>query len=160
MLLPLVQVMATILSNLEVGDARYLRVLSQLHATCTVSFHKQSPSSLADSHPLVAAILSLCPQPKQGRFTFDVPSLASKLKAPLATVQRELQQLQVRRRFGKRARFLREFTKARHVSSKHAKSVGRRAVCRRTVEVRQRGRFSRTLANHHSLVTNGDSQTR
>lgn len=89
------QVMATILSSLEVGDAQYVRVLSQLSATCTVSFHGRSPAALADAHPLAAAILRLCPQPKQGRFTFDVPSLASALGEPLATIQRELQRLQV-----------------------------------------------------------------
>ncbi|GAQ80266.1 Helicase conserved C-terminal domain containing protein [Klebsormidium nitens] len=88
------EVMATILSALEVGDAQYVRVLSQLSATCTVTFHGRSPAALAEAHPLAAAILRLCPQPKQGRFTFDVPSLASALREPLATVQRELQRLQ------------------------------------------------------------------
>jgi ATP-dependent DNA helicase Q4 len=87
------EVMATILSFLEVGEVQYVHVLSKLKATCILTFYKNSPDSLAKHSPLVAAIVKRN-HAKHGQHTFQVPSLANELGISLMDVQQELQRLQ------------------------------------------------------------------
>ncbi|CAM6092984.1 unnamed protein product [Calypogeia fissa] len=87
------EVMETILSLLEVGEVEYLKVLSRINATCTLSFHQSNPASLAGRNTFVAAIMKRSKE-KQGRFIFDLPTIATQLQWSLFQVQSELRRLQ------------------------------------------------------------------
>ncbi|CAN1313456.1 ATP-dependent DNA helicase Q-like 5 [Linum perenne] len=51
------EVMVTLLTQLELGDVKYLRLLPQVNVTCSLSFYKTSPGELAAKDILVSAIL-------------------------------------------------------------------------------------------------------
>ncbi|KAG0562918.1 hypothetical protein KC19_9G182700 [Ceratodon purpureus] len=87
------EVMATLLSFMEVGDVQYVHVHSKLKATCNLSFYRTSATLLAKHSALVATIVQRC-QPKHGHYTFQVPAIANEAGLSLFQVQQELQRLQ------------------------------------------------------------------
>ncbi|XP_002973918.2 ATP-dependent DNA helicase Q-like 5 [Selaginella moellendorffii] len=89
------EVIATVLSYLEVGEEQHLRVLSSLKATCILHFHKGSPHVLARSNAFCSAVLER-KQEKNGGYTLNLPSLTAEMKVTLMQIQKELQALQTR----------------------------------------------------------------
>ncbi|XP_024388003.1 ATP-dependent DNA helicase Q-like 5 [Physcomitrium patens] len=87
------EVMATILSFMEVGDVQYVHVHSKLKATCNLTFYATSAALLAKHSALVATVIQKC-QPKNGNYTFQVPAIANDAGLSLLQVQQELQRLQ------------------------------------------------------------------
>ncbi|KAL3690660.1 hypothetical protein R1sor_004311 [Riccia sorocarpa] len=87
------EVLETILSYLEVGEAGCLKSVSKLHTACSLTFHRRSPLSLAETSRLIAAVLQKS-QERQGRYLFDLVSVASHLQLPLSDIQVELRRLQ------------------------------------------------------------------
>lgn len=87
------EVMATILSYLEIEEVQYLRVLPQLNATCSLCFHKSSPSLLANRSMLIDALLKRI-QSKQGRYIFDIPTFSNDTGMEIANMLKELEKLQ------------------------------------------------------------------
>ncbi|CAL1359848.1 unnamed protein product [Linum trigynum] len=72
------EVMLTLLTQLELGEVQYLRLLPQVNVTCTVNFYKTAPGLLADKDTVVFAILKRC-ETKQGEHVFDIPSVANSI---------------------------------------------------------------------------------
>ncbi|KAG6541292.1 hypothetical protein Mapa_017345 [Marchantia paleacea] len=87
------EVLDTVLSYLEVGDVQYVKSVSKLNVTCTLSFHRSSPASLAERSSHVAAILKRS-QEKQGRYMIDLLALATHLQISIFDMQFELRRLQ------------------------------------------------------------------
>ncbi|XP_057852289.1 ATP-dependent DNA helicase Q-like 5 isoform X1 [Cryptomeria japonica] len=87
------EVMDTILSFLEIEEVQYLHVLPQLNATCSLSFHKNSPNLLAKKSMLIDALLKRI-QSKHGHYVFDIPSLANDTGLEVAYMLKELEKLQ------------------------------------------------------------------
>lgn len=88
------EVMATTLSYLEVGDVQYVSVLPNLKTTCTLQFHKNSPTLLARNSLLIDAVLKGSRE-KHGEFTFELPSVANYMGLKLPDLQQQLQELQI-----------------------------------------------------------------
>ncbi|GLU06171.1 hypothetical protein SLE2022_232250 [Rubroshorea leprosula] len=89
------EVMLTLLTQLELGEVQYLRLLPQLNVTCALNFHKTSPGLLADKDAVVGAILkrSDC---KQGQYVFDIPTVANSIGVTAVDLSNHLQNLQVK----------------------------------------------------------------
>ncbi|OAE33359.1 hypothetical protein AXG93_4123s1340 [Marchantia polymorpha subsp. ruderalis] len=87
------EVLETVLSYLEVGDVQYVKSVSKMNVTCTLSFHRSSPASLAERSSHVTAILRRS-QEKQGRYSFDLLALATHLQISIFDMQFELRRLQ------------------------------------------------------------------
>ncbi|TVU15483.1 hypothetical protein EJB05_39006, partial [Eragrostis curvula] len=88
----LYQVLLTVLTQLEIGDQQYLRLLPQFSVTCTLYFHKTSPQLLADKDVLVRSVLNKS-ETKDGNFVFDVTRIANDLKITMNEVFDHLQEL-------------------------------------------------------------------
>lgn len=87
------EVMATILSYLEIEEVQYLRVLPQLNATCSLCFHKSSPSLLAKKSMFIDALLKRI-QSKDGRYIFVIPNFSNDTGMVVANILKELEKLQ------------------------------------------------------------------
>ncbi|GMH01518.1 hypothetical protein Nepgr_003357 [Nepenthes gracilis] len=70
------EVMLTILTQLELGEVRYLHLLPHTNVTCTLNFHKTPPMELAGKDFVVAAILNKS-ETKQAPHVFDIPTVAN-----------------------------------------------------------------------------------
>ncbi|CAN1794736.1 ATP-dependent DNA helicase Q-like 5 [Linum perenne] len=86
------EVMVTLLTQLELGDVKYLRLLPQVNATCSLSFYKTSPGELAAKDILVSAILKSC-ESKQGEHIFDIPSVANNIGISITELSDHLTKL-------------------------------------------------------------------
>nr|POF20420.1 atp-dependent dna helicase q-like 5 [Quercus suber] len=86
------EVMLTLLTNLELGEVQYLRLLPQLNVTCTLNFHKTSPVLLAEINRVVAAILKKS-EAKQGQYLFDIPTVANSIGITAIDLSNQLQNL-------------------------------------------------------------------
>ncbi|KAL6650932.1 hypothetical protein ACP70R_009857 [Stipagrostis hirtigluma subsp. patula] len=86
------EVLLTVLTQLEIGDQQYLRLLPQFSVTCTLYFHKTSPQLLADKDILVQSVLNKS-ETKDGNFVFDMTRIANDLKITLNEVLEHLQKL-------------------------------------------------------------------
>ncbi|CAN0896192.1 ATP-dependent DNA helicase Q-like 5 [Linum grandiflorum] len=86
------EVMVTLLTQLELGDVKYLRLLPQVNVTCTLSFYKTSPGELAAKDILVSAILKRC-ETKQGEYVFDIPSVANSIGVSITELLDHLMKL-------------------------------------------------------------------
>lgn len=87
------EVMVTILSYLEIEEVQYLRVLPQLNATCSLCFHKSSPSLLAKKSMFIDALLKRI-QSKHGHYIFDIPTFSNDTGMEVANMLKELEKLQ------------------------------------------------------------------
>ncbi|XP_031268019.1 ATP-dependent DNA helicase Q-like 5 [Pistacia vera] len=88
------EVMLTLLTRLELGEVQYLRLLPQLNATCTLNFHKTTPTLLADKDSVVSAILKKS-EIKQGQYVFDIPTVANSIGATATDVSNQLLNLKL-----------------------------------------------------------------
>ncbi|KDP26760.1 hypothetical protein JCGZ_17918 [Jatropha curcas] len=70
------EVMLTLLTQLELGEVQYLRLLPEQNVTCTLNFYKTAPVLLADKDLLVSAILKKS-ETRQGQYVFDIPTVAN-----------------------------------------------------------------------------------
>ncbi|KAF6167061.1 hypothetical protein GIB67_041316 [Kingdonia uniflora] len=86
------EVMLTILTYFELDEMQYLRLLHQLSVTCTLYFHKISPSLLAGKDILVTEILKKFAI-KQGHYTCGIPSVANSLGITAIDMLNRLQNL-------------------------------------------------------------------
>ncbi|KAJ4710900.1 DNA helicase, ATP-dependent [Melia azedarach] len=89
------EVMLTLLTRLELGEVQYLRLLPQLNVTCSLNFHKTTPTLLADKDKMVAAILKKS-EIKQGQYVFDIPNVADSIASTAVDVSNHLLNLKVR----------------------------------------------------------------
>ncbi|KAH9708363.1 ATP-dependent DNA helicase q4 [Citrus sinensis] len=90
-----VQVMLTLLTCLELGEIQYLQLLPELKVTCTLNFHKTTPTLLADKDKMVATILKKS-ETKQGQYVFDIPTVANSIGATTIDVSNQLLNLKMR----------------------------------------------------------------
>jgi ATP-dependent DNA helicase Q4 len=88
------QVLLTILTQLEIGDQQYIRLLPQFSVTCTLYFHKTSPQLLADKDILIRSVLNRS-EMKDGHYVFDIPRIANDLKITMNEVFDHLHKLKV-----------------------------------------------------------------
>ncbi|PON64792.1 DNA helicase, ATP-dependent [Parasponia andersonii] len=86
------EVMFTLLTQLELGEVQYLRLLPQINTTCTLSFHKTAPDVLAEKDVVVADILKRS-EMKQGEHVFDIPTLANSIGVTTTDLSNQLQNL-------------------------------------------------------------------
>ncbi|EOY00836.1 DEAD/DEAH box RNA helicase family protein isoform 3 [Theobroma cacao] len=89
------EVMLTLLTHLELGETQYLHLLPQLNVTCTLNFHKTSPTLLADKDTAVAAILKKS-EIKQGQYALDIPTVANSIGVAPSDLLNHLQNLKVK----------------------------------------------------------------
>ncbi|KAL5717723.1 DNA helicase [Ranunculus cassubicifolius] len=89
------EVILTILTQLELGQVQYLRVLPQLSVTCTLYFHKTSPVLLAGTDFLVAEIVKKS-DTKQGSYVFDITTIANNIRITPNMLLNQLQKLKSR----------------------------------------------------------------
>ncbi|XP_020111458.1 ATP-dependent DNA helicase Q-like 5 [Ananas comosus] len=88
------EVLSTILTLLEIGDQQYLCLLPQLNVTCTMYFHKTSPTLLSEKNLVVASILKNCKMGmKDGNYVFDIPAVANSLRTDTSEVLNQLHDL-------------------------------------------------------------------
>ncbi|EEF47546.1 rothmund-thomson syndrome DNA helicase recq4, putative [Ricinus communis] len=90
------EVMLTILTQLELGEVQYLRLLPELNVTCTLNFYKTAPVLLADKDIVVSAILKKS-ETRQGQYVFDIPTIANTIGVTAIELSNHLQNLKVRR---------------------------------------------------------------
>ncbi|KAH9708368.1 ATP-dependent DNA helicase q4 [Citrus sinensis] len=88
-------VMLTLLTCLELGEIQYLQLLPELKVTCTLNFHKTTPTLLADKDKMVATILKKS-ETKQGQYVFDIPTVANSIGATTIDVSNQLLNLKMR----------------------------------------------------------------
>ncbi|GAB2214356.1 hypothetical protein Droror1_Dr00018699 [Drosera rotundifolia] len=86
------EVILTILTQLELGTVHCLHLLPVFNVTCTLNFHKTSPSDLAGKDSMVAAIL-IKSETKQAPYVFDIPSVANITGLSLKDILNHLQNL-------------------------------------------------------------------
>ncbi|XP_038986815.1 ATP-dependent DNA helicase Q-like 5 isoform X2 [Phoenix dactylifera] len=86
------EVLLTVLTQLEIGDEQYLRLLPQLNVTCTLYFHKTAPALLSDKDIVVATILKIS-EIKEGHHVFDIPTLANTIGISTKDLFNQLQDL-------------------------------------------------------------------
>eukprot|EP00898_Chlorokybus_atmophyticus_P007538 jgi/Chlat1/7786/Chrsp66S07247 len=84
------EVLQTMLSYLELEGL--VRLLPPLFATCHVTFHKTPIEKLAKQSGLVAAVMQQC-KPRQGRYTFSIPTMAATMGVTIPQLDGELKQL-------------------------------------------------------------------
>ncbi|GAY44041.1 hypothetical protein CUMW_079220 [Citrus unshiu] len=89
------EVMLTLLTCLELGEIQYLQLLPELKVTCTLNFHKTTPTLLADKDKMVATILKKS-ETKQGQYVFDIPTVANSIGATTIDVSNQLLNLKMR----------------------------------------------------------------
>ncbi|XP_062110601.1 ATP-dependent DNA helicase Q-like 5 isoform X2 [Humulus lupulus] len=88
------EVMFTLLTQLELGEVQYLRLLPQINVTCSLSFHKTPPDVLAERDIVVAEILKKS-EMKQGKYVFHIPTLANSIGVMTTDLTTQLQNLKV-----------------------------------------------------------------
>ncbi|KAM6562477.1 hypothetical protein CsatB_022475 [Cannabis sativa] len=86
------EVMFTLLTQLELGEVQYLRLLPQINVTCTLNFHKTPPDVLAERDIVVAEILKKS-EMKQGKYVFDIPTVANSIGVMTTDLSIQLQNL-------------------------------------------------------------------
>ncbi|XP_078435149.1 DEAD/DEAH box RNA helicase family protein [Wolffia australiana] len=86
------EVLLTVLTQLELGEVQYLRLLPATNITCTLHFHKRDPYILSDKSIVIAAILSQVEQ-KHGQYIFDIPTVANSLRTTPIELLDQLQNL-------------------------------------------------------------------
>lgn len=91
------EVVETLLSFLHLGtglpgDAPLLAPLPEMRATLCLAFHRSDPAALAETSPLVAAVLSVGKE-RMGRHTVAVTRLAAELGVSFVEVQEQLRLL-------------------------------------------------------------------
>ncbi|XP_077211920.1 DEAD/DEAH box RNA helicase family protein [Tasmannia lanceolata] len=88
------EVMLTILTYLELGEAQYLQLLPQQNVTCTLHFHKTSPALLSSKDIVVAAILKKSVG-NGGNYVFDIPTIANNIGIAPIDLLKHLQNLKL-----------------------------------------------------------------
>ncbi|CAH9120317.1 unnamed protein product [Cuscuta epithymum] len=86
------EVMLTILTQLELGNVKYLHLLPEVNVTCTLNFHQTSPAQLAAKDIVVAAVMKKS-EIKDGQYVFDIPSVANSIGLQPADLSNHLQTL-------------------------------------------------------------------
>ncbi|CAA7396392.1 unnamed protein product [Spirodela intermedia] len=86
------EVILTVLTQLELGEVQYIRLLPPTNVTCTLQFHKSSPSLLSGKSIVVAAILKKS-EAKQGHYIFDIPTVANSTRITAIELLNHLQKL-------------------------------------------------------------------
>ncbi|KAG5236488.1 ATP-dependent DNA helicase family protein [Salix suchowensis] len=89
------EVMLTLLTQLELGEVQYIRLLPQLNVTCTLNFYKTSPMLLADKDIVVSAILKKS-ETKQGQYVFDMPTVANSIGVTTTELSNHLYNLKLK----------------------------------------------------------------
>ncbi|KAA8529737.1 hypothetical protein F0562_034163 [Nyssa sinensis] len=89
------EVMLTILTQLELGQAQYLRLLPQINVTCTLIFHQTPPGLLAAKDIVIAAILKKS-EIKHGQYVFDILTVANSIGVSATNLSVQLQNLKLR----------------------------------------------------------------
>ncbi|KAF5189700.1 Atp-dependent dna helicase [Thalictrum thalictroides] len=89
------EVMLTVLTQLELMEVQYLRLLPQLHVTCSLYFHKTTPALLAATNIVVAEIIKKS-ETKQGPYVFDLPTVANSIRITANDLSNHLQNLKLK----------------------------------------------------------------
>ncbi|XP_058192696.1 ATP-dependent DNA helicase Q-like 5 [Rhododendron vialii] len=89
------EVMLTILTHLELGEVKYLSVLPQINATCTLNFHL-SPSGLLAAKDIVIAAILKNAEIKHGQYVFDIPTVANSIGVSAVDISNMLQNLKAK----------------------------------------------------------------
>ncbi|KAL5552500.1 hypothetical protein UlMin_039901 [Ulmus minor] len=89
------EVMFTLLTQMELGDVQYVRLLPQTNVTCSLCFHKTPPEMLAGKNVVVGEILKKCER-KDGQYAFDIPTLANSIGVMNADISNQLQNLKLK----------------------------------------------------------------
>ncbi|PIA51330.1 hypothetical protein AQUCO_01100275v1 [Aquilegia coerulea] len=89
------EVMLTVLTRLELMKEQYLRLLPQLHVTCSLYFHKTAPALLAATDIVVAEIIKKS-ETKQGPYVFDLPTVANSIRITANDLSNHLQNLKLK----------------------------------------------------------------
>ncbi|XP_047957839.1 ATP-dependent DNA helicase Q-like 5 isoform X3 [Salvia hispanica] len=90
------EVILTILTQLELGEVRYVKLLPQINVTCVLNFHQTPPPVLAARDVAVAAILKKS-EMKDGQYVFNIPSVANNIRMQASELLNHLQNLKVRK---------------------------------------------------------------
>ncbi|KAH6797784.1 DEAD/DEAH box RNA helicase family protein [Perilla frutescens var. hirtella] len=85
----------TILTQLELGEVRYIKLLPQTNVTCVLNFHKTSPPMLAAEDVAVAAILKKS-EMKDGQYVFNIPSVANSIRMQALQLSNHLLSLKLK----------------------------------------------------------------
>ncbi|KAK4763657.1 hypothetical protein SAY87_013095 [Trapa incisa] len=88
-------VILTILTHLELGQVQYLHLLPQLNVTCAMNFHQTTPSLLAETDIIIAAILRKS-ETKQGQYIFDIPTVANSIGITTGELSSQLEHLKLK----------------------------------------------------------------
>ena len=76
--------------DVQAHPCKYIRVLPSTAATFSVAFYNSAPDNVAATHPVVAALLATCPQPRRGLYTVPAERLANAAGMPPGEVARQL----------------------------------------------------------------------
>ncbi|KAL3835665.1 hypothetical protein ACJIZ3_010401 [Penstemon smallii] len=86
------EVILTILTQLELGEVKYMHLLPQINVTCTLNFHQTSPAHLAAKDIIVASIMKKS-EMKDGQYVFHIPSVANSIGIQALDLLNHLQSL-------------------------------------------------------------------
>ncbi|KAL8520123.1 hypothetical protein ACS0TY_010883 [Phlomoides rotata] len=89
------EVILTILTQLELGVVRFIKLLPQINVTCTLNFHQTQPPVLAAKDFMVAAILKRS-EMKGGQYVFNIPSVANSIGVQALELSNHLQSLKLK----------------------------------------------------------------
>ncbi|KAK1403216.1 DNA helicase [Heracleum sosnowskyi] len=89
------EVMLTILTRLELGEVHYLHLLPEMNVTCCLNFYKTPPAVLASKDIFVSAIMKKSVT-KDGKYVFDIPTVASSMHVQLMDLTNQLQYLKLK----------------------------------------------------------------
>ncbi|XP_042048667.1 ATP-dependent DNA helicase Q-like 5 isoform X1 [Salvia splendens] len=90
------EVILTILTQLELGEVRYVKLFPQINVTCVLNFHQTPPPVLAARDVAVAAILKKS-EMKDGQYVFNIPSVANNIRMQASELLNHLQNLKMKR---------------------------------------------------------------
>ncbi|KAL3136692.1 hypothetical protein ABBQ38_15544 [Trebouxia sp. C0009 RCD-2024] len=90
------EVMETLLSYLEADNDPLIQVLPSTGATVSVSFYETAPEKLVGRHPIVRALLGVCPRERRGSHTAATVDLMNAAALSATQVMKELQALALR----------------------------------------------------------------
>ncbi|KAL1550432.1 ATP-dependent DNA helicase Q5 [Salvia divinorum] len=90
------EVILTILTQLELGKVRHVKLLPPINVTCVLNFHQTPPPVLAARDVAVAAILKKS-EMKDGQYVFHIPSVANNIRMQASELLNHLQNLKMKR---------------------------------------------------------------
>ena len=82
-----------VLGYLEADETPHVKVLPKGALSVKVSFYSKAAEEMAEEHPVVRAVLSLCQRPRNGLYTVPTAKLAEAAQKPPGAVLQDLQAL-------------------------------------------------------------------